>query len=502
VKLRDRIRRLFRAEASDSSSYDARGVSRYLQSRHGAAGPLPNPAISPAGAGSATDQGSNAIFQAVFRNTPRELETLYDQSWAARKLVNIIPNDCWIRPREFDLDERAKAMLAAEHERLRLQPRICKAMKAARLHGDGYLVMVTAAEAGQMEVPLALDSVRLASGARGRPAVRETMLKAVHVADHFDLAPLAIVSDIASPRYGTPEFYQWSPQTGGGSTDSAGNALGTAGGQTIKVHASRVIHFPGREAPRADGWRAYPPAWGRSVLEDALREIMRDESAANAVSHMLNQASEMVLKKADLQQMRTGTSAEGVAHAETFAEMMFNMAANRSVYRMNVISDDDEMMRVNAPLAGLADLMDRNANRLAAIGDIPRTRFLGESPTGMQSTGSAELKTWAVKIRQVQEALRPILAPLDNVIARSLGMAEAPPYSWPSLVDESDGERAKVAETKAKVVLGLIQGDIIDQREARRILSGDPVIGDLPGDPPDSLEDLYDAAGVSPRLEA
>ena len=136
---------------------------------------------------------------------------------------------------------------------------------------------------------------------------------------------------------------------------------------------------------------------------------------------------------------------------------------------------------------GLADIMQKIPERIAAMGGYPVTHFMGKSPGGLNATGESDMRIYV----QGMEAERGHMLEgmpghadiwtLDEVIARSHGMEEAPEYEWHSLLDMSDQEIAQVSKTKAEALkLAMDMGLIQDENEGRAILDGDPVFGELP----------------------
>ena len=130
----------------------------------------------------------------------------------------------------------------------------------------------------------------------------------------------------------------------------------------------------------------------------------------------------------------------------------------------------EEFQRVAVQFGGLADIMQKIPERIAAMGGYPVTHFMGKSPGGLNSTGESDMRIYV----QGMEAERGHMLEgmpghadiwtLDEVIARSYGMEEAPEYEWHSLLDMSDQEIAQVSKTKAEAlsrfcgILALIVG--------------------------------------------
>ena len=144
----------------------------------------------------------------------------------------------------------------------------------------------------------------------------------------------------------------------------------------------------------------------------------------------------------------------------------------------------DQIERINvSTLAGVAELLNVYAGRLAAIAGIPATRFLGRSPVGMNATGESDSENYALMVRAIQE--RDLTAPLrklDTVVAANAGIlqdGEPPPYEWISLMDVSEQDRATVARTYAEASAIAYDRGAMDENEVRERLSQVEFFGEL-----------------------
>ena len=208
-----------------------------------------------------------------------------------------------------------------------------------------------------------------------------------------------------------------------------------------------------------------------------LLSLLQDQAVASGASHLTNEASIPVLRIGGLREAMQGRPDPG---DPTPAQMGEAINTFKSLYRTMFLDSGDEFERVNVTWSGLPDLMDRFARRLAAAADIPATRFWGQSPVGMNATGESDMKNYASNVAaQQKRLLTEPLRTLDVVLARSAGLAEPLPYSWPSIIDASDGERAAVSKARAEAVKVAVDAQVIDENEARAALDGDELFGEL-----------------------
>ena len=119
---------------------------------------------------------------------------------------------------------------------------------------------------------------------------------------------------------------------------------------------------------------------------------------------------------------------------------------------------EEEFERVSVQFGGLADLMDRFARRVAAAARIPATRFWGQSPIGMNATGDSDMRNYVMMFEaERQDVLPAALDVLDEVLARDAGLSEPLEYTWPSLLEMSDKEKADVALVKVEAAKKAIE---------------------------------------------
>ena len=339
------------------------------------------------GMGGPSDKGDATFWVPSWQlNFPNVMETLYVQSWAAAKLVDIPVDDQWIMGREYDSEDEAVIKTLEElEETLRVADRVGKAMKAARLHGSAILIMVT------KEAPLEteLDITRIKEG---------DLVNLLHYSRH-EVKIENWVSDIYDNNYGEPLQYSITP------------SIGTH--DPYIVHHSRVIRFDGRQALSSDGWtNNYDRDWGISELANAITELGHDAAFIGAIAHMGQEASIPVVKT---QAFENAIAGRPRADEPTLAQLGAAINMGKSVFRTMFLGVNDDFARVGIPFGGMADLVNSFAMRLAAMAGIPATRFLSQSPAGMNSTGESDMINYRIHVAALQiRMLTPRIRPLGQ----------------------------------------------------------------------------------------
>ena len=408
------------------------------------------------GMGGSNDHSEHSFFRPTIVYWRHELEIIYVQSWACKKFVDIPVDDMTIKWRTWKTEtggEKAtKAMQEAEAKH-QVQSRLSDAMKAGRHYGTSLMVMVTREDA--LEMPLRVESIH------------EGDLISLPVFDRYSASIVKMDEDIYSETYGKPLLYRITPRRG----------------QQFDVHGSRILRFNGISPLATDGWTIYERGWGVSEIIPAMISILQDQTVATGAAHLSQEASVMTLKVDGLREAMAGARRDpDEPSAEEIGEQINNL---KSIYRLLMIGTTEEVGRLAVSWAGLPDLIDKMARRLAAAAGIPATRFWGQSPVGMNATGDSDMTNYAQHVAAMQKRLlTDPLEQLDAVLARDIGIGEPPEYEWPDLQDASPADQAETAKKKAEAVGLAIDKGIIDEDEGRVALDGDAIFGVLEGDAP------------------
>lgn len=387
------------------------------------------------GLGSSKDKGTSSAF--VTRVIPPdELNSLHRSDWMAKKVVDIIPNDMTREWRDWQSGgDTIEAIERVEKSPLINLPfKLNRALQVARLTGGSVIFIgINGDDHSQELVPerIAKDS-----------------LKYLHVLSRYEVTCGDIEHDVTSEYYGQPSYY-----------DVVGNNGGTA-----RIHPSRMIRFIG--APFLDENLARSDGWGDSVLQVVYDVIHNSASAQQYTSALIPEAKTDVLYVPRLSEyLRNATTTTQLTNRFTYANTM------KSMFNMLLLEGDGEngerWEQKQISFAQLPELIRQFIQIVAGAADIPVTRFLGESPGGLNATGKSDLQNYYdnIKARQRTE-MSPALHRLDEVIIRSATGArdESTYYEWAPLWGMSDKEKAEIFKMKAdsvRTLVGAGAGEII-----------------------------------------
>lgn len=390
--------------------------------------------------------------------TDAELNAMHRSDWLSRKIVDIIPNDMTREWRDWQAenDQIEKIEEVEKAPLINVQSKINQAMCRARLLRGSAIYM--GMRDRTPDQPLDLDRVKQGD------------LLYLHVLNRRDMTVGEIIKDIQSEFYGEPTYYEMSSTTG----------------QQTRIHPSRMIRFIGAEIlddhETLDGW-------GDSVLQVVYDAIQNATSVQQHIAALVPEAKTDVIYIPGLSKfLQNATTTRQLTDRFTYAnsiKSMFNMVLLEG--NGTDLGEKWEQKQINfAQLPELAQLFLQVA---AGAADIPVTRLLGQSPSGMNATGESDIRNYYDNISARQRTeLSPKLHRLDEVVIRSaLGIRpKEVHYTWAPLWGISEKEKAdifKLYADGARTIVGTTPGNEIITREAISDALVNRIVedGNLPG---------------------
>jgi phage-related protein (TIGR01555 family) len=349
-----------------------------------------------------------------------ELDALFEYNGLSRRIVSLPAAEaCRKGWRVPDLDD--------EDKRLEIHNRVCEAMTWGRLYGAGIALMVT-----EDDVPPAF---------RRRPQDWKTQpldlrrvgeLKALQVFDAYEAQVGEYDWDSTSPTFRQPLYWQ----------------IATQGG-SIRVHASRVLHFRG--AVRPPHKRLYATVPDDSVLQAVWDEVQRLCSTMQGGAVLAHEIRESVLRVAGLGQMAVGDQADALT------SRMRLLAKAKSLLGIVLIGEGDEYTNRGNPPTGFGELSGEAKAMLAGVLGWPATVLFGDAPSGLNTDGESGWQTFNRVVVAEQERNRPQLEQLYRVVyaAQDGPTAGTEPESW-----ELEFEPLEVPTEKEQLEVRKLAADI------------------------------------------
>jgi len=339
-----------------------------------------------------------------------ELNALYRTDWLAGKVVDIIPDDMTREWRYFsgDIEPETVGALVEEEERLGLSDAFNQAHKWARLYGTAFIVMNI--DDGQpVDQPLKINNIK-------KGGLKHIKVVDRHRIDRADLQPIENPLD---PNYGMPSHYRF---------------VNT----NVKIHHSRVIRFDAVKLPFDEFKR-------NNYMSDSVLDRLY-EALTNFNTIAAGSASMVYESNVDVMQVKNLMGYLQTAEGTSLLQKRFTLAGMmKSFNNMLVLDIDEKYDKKSNSFASLPDLLNAHALFLAGASDVPATRLLGSSASGLNATGEGDMKNYYDTIRSKQSKdYKPKLDFFDIIMAKSLGIADDADldYKFNSLFQMTPKEQA------------------------------------------------------------
>jgi phage-related protein (TIGR01555 family) len=373
------------------------------------------------------------------------MNSLYRGSWITRRIIDIIPKDmlkngwkylCDINPDEINLLQRAQRLT-------RLNKSLLKGLNWGRLYGGAAGLLMIDGQEDELDQPLNLDAVELGD------------FRGLLIMDRWSgvYPDMGLVTDISSPDFGTPEYYQ----------------LGDKSQMDLqRVHHTRIVRFEGDDLPEWE--RLAENYWGASKMESVLEELKKRDNTSANIAGLIFLANLRILKMEDLGQMLSGTNAKVQANLFNTIQSQNWLQSNFGMY---VMSKDDEFQSIRTSFSDLDDIYECFMMDIAGAAQIPVTKLFGRSPAGMNATGESDLQNYYDVIDQEQHAhLTPILDKILPVMFKST-MGYIPDdldYMYNPVRTPNDKELGEQVKWKTEAIFGAHDRAIISDRVALKEL--------------------------------
>lgn len=350
--------------------------------------------------GTEQDKRSHSVFVNNKRLSAQgheaELEAMYRTDWLSGKVVDIVPDDMTREWRSFtgDIEPDVVTQLVEEEKRLDLTGAFNLAHKWSRLYGTSFIIM-NVDDGNTPDIPLDFKNIK------------EGSLRHIKVLDRTQLSHRDVVptTDVMDANFGFPKFY-------------------TVNESSQKIHFSRVVRFDAVRLP----YRVFQRNnyYSDSILDRMYEAITNFNTVSQAAASMVYETNVDIMKVKNLMQyLQTAEGTDLLTKRMTLANMQ------KSINNMLILDTEEEYDKKTNSFSGLPDLLDRYASAVTGASDIPATRLLGSSASGLNATGEGDLKNYYDMVKSQQKVkYKPKLDIFDNIMAKSLGLSEDTDLSY------------------------------------------------------------------------
>ncbi|PHP66538.1 hypothetical protein CSC94_12675 [Zhengella mangrovi] len=361
-----------------------------------------------------------------------ELLAAYETSWLVSKAIDIPAQDATREWRSWQASEDEVEKLEAEEKRLALRQKTKEALTLARIWGGAALLIGDGTDGAE---PLNLNRVRLGG------------LKYVQALTRFDLSEGDIEDDIESEYFGRPRFYRLNLK-----------------GMQPEIHPSRLVIFRGAHRARI-GALSRVHSWGDSIVNRIYEAATAADSTHKNIASLIFEAKVDVVRVPDLMRhLQTMDGEQRLRDRFSFAAMA------KGINGTLILDKEEEYQSKSASFTNLPEVMQTMLQIVSGAADIPVTRFLGQTPSGLSSTGESDLRNYYDNVKDKQEnEIGPAMTMLDECLVRSALGARPPEihYTWASLWQMSEKDRAEIRERLANSIskladTGIYPGEILE----------------------------------------
>lgn len=366
--------------------------------------------------GTSRDKAAYSGFVQTFWPEPQLLVN-YRESWAAAKIVDIPARDATRAWRSW----QAKKDQIDKIERLErihgVQLKVEQALILARLYGGAAIYIGT----NQSSDP-------------SKPLRDNEQIRYLRVLTKTQLKAGLIDLDLESEYFGQPAYYQLVSQD-----------------TFLDIHPSRLVRFVGKRVPDAGIAMGFDNGWGDSVLASCMTAVLRAESTMANANSLVFESKVDVLGIPDLAQSFN----DNPDYEKLLLKRASVSALAKGINGMLLIDAAETYESKSASFSGLHELIEKFLQEIAGASDIPVTRLLGQSPSGLNSTGESDLRNYYDRVNADQNlTIGPAMALLDNLLIRNAlgGRPEEIHYTWNSLWQATATEQANIGKTTAETI--------------------------------------------------
>jgi len=382
-------------------------------------------------------------FNPITRNRVM-MEWMYRGAWLPRLAVDIPAEDMTRKGIEYTSEMppedtgRLDMMLTGKG----IWPAISEVIKWARLYGGA--IGVALIEGQDPRTPLRPDTIQPGG------------FKGVLALDRWMLQPTTddLVTEYG-PHLGLPRYYRVQE-----------NAPALRG---ESIHYTRVMfRLLGASLPYHQALSEN--LWGASIFESLYDRLLGFDSATTGAIQLVFKSYLRTLK---IKGMREIVAAQGKP-LEALVQYADMMRRWQSIEGMSLIDSEDELsVDGHQAFSGLADILVHLGQHVSGALQIPLVRLFGQSPSGLNSTGESDIRTYYDGLAQQQaKDLHRGVTLIHILEAKSLGLKLPEDFGvkFRTLWDMSEPEKATTASSVAEAVTKAHESGLISDRTAMQEL--------------------------------
>ena len=387
---------------------------------------------SSSGFGGANDPVNRAVLTSPVKLSQADIDDQYSGHWIFRRAIDVLVEDSlreWV-----DLKTEDKDLISGINNKVKELKSIKNTMEAlrlARMYG-GSILVVGAVDGGNAKEELKEDNI--------------TEIKFLQPIDRWQLVIDSKYKDPLAPNYGEPEIYSINPLHGEGTGS--------------KIHASRVIRFDGAYLPPRK--KIQNQGWHESVYVQMVADIKNFILSNQSAGQLLQDFITKVLKMPNLSDLIENQEFNSIE-----ARIQFALAAMSNVGLSLIQGGDngEEFTKIQAPIAGFPELMEKMKDTVAAAVGIPKVKLFGQQPgklAGLDET----IRVYYDEVSAYQETeLRDKIERLYSLLLKSKENKKGEPAEWSiefnPLRVPTEKEQAETQKTQSEADKNYIETGVL-----------------------------------------
>lgn len=408
----------------------------------------------------------NLDTRVVTRNRAA-LDGMYRGSWIVGKLVDSVAEDMTRSGVDIqsDMDPETLSNINDELRRLKIWGGFADAVRWGRLYGGSIAVLVI--DGQDVESPLSMNTI-------GQGA-----FKGLRVFDRWTCTPSNERIEALGPDEGNPVYYM--------ANEGVWNGR--------KIHHSRVLRFIGFPLPYYE--RQAELFWGASVVERLYDRLLAFDSTTHGAANLVFKAH---LRSVGVKDLRGILSMGGPAE-ENLIKMFTYIRQLQSNEGITLLDSEDTFQTNSYSFSGLDKVLLSFGEQISGATGIPLVRLFGQSPSGLNSSGESDLRTYYDMILSSQEEdIRPGIEKVFDCISYSM-TGDAMPDGWSlsfrSLWQLTEKEKAEIANLDGQSVDELYTNGVLTLAQAlKELRQNSSITGRFSNITDEDIEEAEKAASV------
>jgi phage-related protein (TIGR01555 family) len=376
------------------------------------------------GQGTESDFSKNIMVSPGQAIQPSVQSALYHGSAIARNIVTKLPDTALskgIKINTSDQDESNKLIMQMDQDDVVNKFRVAAGL--ARNFGGAAIVL------------------NIDDGQLPEKELNPDKIQGIYGLDVYDCRYLKIEAyetNPESPMYGKPSLIKVLRETMFDQVE-------------VITHTSRMIIFEGLETTideqkKRQGWQL--------CIYDLIKDILDSYNTAfYAVNQMLSSSNLGIYKVQDLHKLLASENSDLIMDRYSLMDKC------KSVFRSIVIGEGESFEYKTMNLAGISDLLDKYTMQLSQAVNIPIIVLTGQSPSGLNATGQADLRLWYNYVDQYFESyLKKKFEDISAIYMRALGIQEPEKWSvtipsvWAHTPEEIMNQKKAVIESDISLI--------------------------------------------------